>query len=207
MLHLWPNCGPPSESADLNSNNLNKPSELLPSEDHSVGSVWDEKLIANLVEVSIAMGYGEGISEEVIDSLLANKTWGADYIEYWQELIHRFDGNPVAIVETLAWRSFAGDLVGRYLDLYEFGGANTELNIDRVSDVGPMLYLRQKPLLASYSLVPPFLFELCRVLAPYSLLGTKKAEPPPSSAFPTLSLTWRPVGDSNPCCRDENPVS
>ena len=87
------------------------------------------------------MGYGEGISEEVIDSLLANKTWGADYIEYWQELIHRFDGNPVAIVETLAWRSFAGDLVGRYLDLYEFGGANTELNIDRVSDVGPLLYL------------------------------------------------------------------
>lgn len=139
MLHLWPNCGPPSESADLNSNNLNKPSELLPSEDHSVGSVWDEKLIANLVEVSIAMGYGEGISEEVIDSLLANKTWGADYIEFWQELIHRFDGNPVAIVETLAWRSFAGDLVGRYLDLYEFGGANTELNIDRVSDVGPLL--------------------------------------------------------------------
>tara|TARA_B100000519_G_scaffold87020_1_gene75532 strand:- start:219 stop:353 length:135 start_codon:yes stop_codon:yes gene_type:complete len=43
--------------------------------DHSFGSVWDEKLIANLVEVWIATGYGKGISEEVIDSLLANKTW------------------------------------------------------------------------------------------------------------------------------------
>jgi len=34
-----------------------------------------EKLIANLVEVWIATGYGKGISEGVIDSLLANKTW------------------------------------------------------------------------------------------------------------------------------------
>ena len=38
-----------------------KPLKLLPFEDHSIGSVWDEKLIANLVEVWIAMRYGEGI--------------------------------------------------------------------------------------------------------------------------------------------------
>ena len=38
-----------------------KPSKLLPFEDHSIRSVWDEKLIANLVEVWIAMRYGEGI--------------------------------------------------------------------------------------------------------------------------------------------------
>ena len=52
-------------------------------------------------------------------------------------------------------------MVGRYLDLYEFEGAATEFNVDRVSDVGPRLYLGQKQLLASYSLVPPsLLFEL-----------------------------------------------
>ena len=38
-----------------------KPSKLLPFEDHSIGSVWDEKLIANLVEVWIAMRHGEVI--------------------------------------------------------------------------------------------------------------------------------------------------
>ena len=70
-------------------------------------------------------------------------------VEYWQELI------------ALASRRFAGDVVRRYLDFYEFEGAATEFNIDRVSDVGPRLYCGQKPLLASYSLVPPFLrFEL-----------------------------------------------
>ena len=117
-----------------------KPSKLLPFEDHSIGSVWDEKLIAYLVEVWIAMGYGEGIGEEAIEALLANNTWEAEDVEYWQELIYLFDGNPAAILKSLAWRRFTGDLVGRYLELYEFEGALTELNIDRVSDVGPRLY-------------------------------------------------------------------
>ena len=126
--------------SQFQSANGSKPSELLPIEDQSIGSVWDEKLIANLVEVWIAIGYGEGIREEAIEALLANDTWEAEDIEYWQELIYRFEGNPAAIVKALSWRRFAGDLVGRFLDLYEFEGAATELNIDRVSDVGPRLY-------------------------------------------------------------------
>ena len=79
-----------------------KPSKLPPFEDHSIGSVWDEKLIANLVEVWIAMGYGEGISKEAIETLVANNTWEAEGVEYSQELIYRFDGNPAAIVKALA---------------------------------------------------------------------------------------------------------
>ena len=92
-----------------------KPSKLLPFEDHSIGSVWDEKLIKNLVEVWIAMRYGEGIYEEATEALLAKNTWEAEDVEYWQELIYRFEGNPAAIVKALAPRKFAGDMVGRYL--------------------------------------------------------------------------------------------
>ena len=128
--------------------------------------------------------------------------------------------------------------MGRYLDLYEFEGAATEFNIDRVSDEGPRLYCGQKQLLASYSLLPPFLlFELRqapavrdwsplrrnsrRTRAPHDPSKLHPVDRPFGVQIPTglinkknrlhlekvLSLNWRPVGDSNPCCRDENPVS
>ena len=110
-----------------------------PKEADFIEATWDQKLITNIVEFWIAMGYGEGICEEAIEALLANNTWEAEHIEYWQELIYRFDGDPSSIIKALAWRRFAQDLLGKYIDLSGFEGAPTTFTIDRVSDVGPRL--------------------------------------------------------------------
>lgn len=115
-------------------------SKPLRDEDQVIEPAWEIELIKNLVEVWIAMGYGNGLSEEAIDALLATQAWTDSDIEYWKWLIRSYDDNPKAIIEGLAWREFVRSLTGGYQNLVEFESAPAELNYDRVSDGGPRLY-------------------------------------------------------------------
>lgn len=116
------------------ASNSSKPQQEKP---HLMELLWDEPLISNLVEAWIAMGYGEGIEDELLDDLLATNVWE---IEYWQELIHRLDGNPKAVIKALAWRKLARGLIGTNVYRLDFSNAPVELGVEKVSEVGPRFY-------------------------------------------------------------------
>jgi len=115
-------------------------SKPMRDEDYVIEPAWEIELIETLVEVWIATGYGEGLSDEVVDALLAATAWTDSDIEFWERFFRHYDGDPKAIIKTLARREYVKKLTGSYLDLVELESASVELNFDRVSDGGPRLY-------------------------------------------------------------------